>query len=97
MPDPGTILVIPLSWCNAPNFELNFFFLYRSLNSGVTSLSHFFSQKPHLFPKFSSHRIIINPRDFLSCLLHHVGSRIFSLFDRESLGIIHSSDGLWRE
>jgi hypothetical protein len=77
MPDPGTILVIPLSWCNAPNFELNFFFLYRSLNSGVTSLSHFFSQKPHLFPKFSSHRIIINPRDFLSCLLHHVGSRIF--------------------
>jgi hypothetical protein len=37
--------------CNAPNFELNFFFLYRSLNSGVTSLSYFFSLKPYLFPK----------------------------------------------
>jgi hypothetical protein len=33
--------------CNAPNFESNFFFLYRSLNLGVTPLSHFFSLKPH--------------------------------------------------
>jgi hypothetical protein len=37
--------------CNAPNFELNFFFLYRSLNSGVNSLSPFLSLKPYLFSK----------------------------------------------
>jgi hypothetical protein len=59
--------------CNAPNFELNFFFLYRSLNSGVTSLSHFFSLKPYLFPKTPSVIIIIYPKSILFGLLHHAG------------------------
>jgi hypothetical protein len=50
-----------------------FFFLYRSLNSGVTSLSYFFSLKPYLFPKTPSSIIIINPKSILFGLLHHAG------------------------
>jgi hypothetical protein len=68
--------------CNAPNFELNFFFFFLSLAKFGCYLSFLF-----LFAKTStvfktlSYVIIVNPRVNFFDLLHHAEPCIFWLFE----------------
>jgi hypothetical protein len=61
--------------CNAPNFGVEFFL--HSPNSGVTSLSHFFSLKPHPFSKTPCRVMIVNPRViFFGCCIMPIHTSI---------------------
>jgi hypothetical protein len=63
--------------CNAPNFELNFFFSLSLAKFGrYLSFPFLFAKTSSVF-KTLSHVIIVNPRVIFFGLLHHVKPCIF--------------------